>query len=365
MSAIRRIEVGGDSPYPIHIGPGLLDDGAALATQVRGRHVLLVSDGNVAPLYAARVVAALSAHASRVQALVSVVAPGESAKSLQGFSELVRELAGFGATRDACVFALGGGVVGDLAGFAAACWMRGIDVVQLPTTLLAMVDSSVGGKTAVDLPQGKNLVGAFHPPRAVLADTATLRTLPDRELRAGLAETAKYGAIADPAFLAWLDTNAAALLARDDAALAEAIERSCAHKAAIVARDPYEHAARALLNFGHTFAHAIEAEQGYAGDAGGLNHGEAVAVGMVLAARLAAQLGLSKEADTDALAATLQRLGLSTALPRGLDPAALLARMRLDKKAAASGLRFVLWDAPGRARVVAGVPEDAVLQALQ
>jgi 3-dehydroquinate synthase len=323
-----------------------------------------VSDGNVAPLYAARVVAALSAH-SRAQVLVSCVAPGESAKSLRGFSELLRELADFGATRDACVFALGGGVVGDLAGFAAACWMRGIDVVQLPTTLLAMVDSSVGGKTAVDLPQGKNLVGAFHPPRAVFADTATLRTLPDREMRAGLAETAKYGAIVDAPFLAWLDASAAALLARDDAALAEAIQRSCAHKAAIVARDPFEHGERALLNFGHTFAHAIEAEQGYAGDAGGLNHGEAVAVGMVLAARLSASLGLAAEADADALAGTLQRLGLGTALPPGLAPAALLARKRLDKNAAADGLRYVLWEGPGRARVVAGVPEDAVLQALQ
>lgn len=360
----RRIEVGGERPYPIVVGPGLLDDGAALAAQVRGRHVFLVSDGHVAPLYAARVVAALAAH-SPAQALVHCVAPGESSKSLQGFSELLRGLADFGATRDACVFALGGGVVGDLAGFAAACWMRGVDLVQLPTTLLAMVDSSVGGKTAVDLPQGKNLVGAFHPPRAVFADTATLRTLPERELRAGLAETAKYGAIADAAFLAWIEANADALLARDAAALAEAIARSCAHKAAIVERDPYERGERALLNFGHTFAHAIEAEQGYAGDAGALNHGEAVAVGMVLAARLSARLGLAAPADADGLAATLRRLGLPTALPAGLDPAALVARMRLDKKAAAGGLRFVLWEGPGRARVAAGVDEAEVLQALQ
>jgi len=364
MSGARTIQVGGERPYPIHVGPGLLDDGAALAAHVRGRHVLVVSDGNVAPLYAARTLTALAAH-TPAQVLASVVTPGEAAKSLRGFTGLVRELADFGATRDACVFALGGGVVGDLAGFAAACWMRGIDVVQLPTTLLAMVDSSVGGKTAVDLPQGKNLVGAFHPPRAVFADTTTLRTLPDRELRAGLAETAKYGAIVDAPFLAWLDANAGALLARDDAALAEAIERSCAHKAAIVARDPYEHGERALLNFGHTFAHAIEAEQGYATGAGRLNHGEAVAVGMVLAARLSALLGLSQPADTDALAASLQRLGLGTALPAGLSAGALLARMRLDKKTAASGLCFVLWEGPGRARIVADVPESAVLQALQ
>ena len=355
MSTGHRIDVGGERPYPIHVGPGLLDDGAALAAHVRGRHVLLVSDGNVAPLYAARVVAALAAH-SRAQALVSVIAPGEAAKSLQGFSELVRELADFGATRDACVFALGGGVVGDLAGFAAASWMRGIDVVQLPTTLLAMVDSSVGGKTAVDLPQGKNLVGAFHPPRAVFADTATLRTLPERELRAGFAEVVKYGAIVDADFLTWLDRNADALLARDDAALSDAIARSCAHKAAIVARDPFEHGERALLNFGH----AIESEQGY----GGLNHGEAVAIGMVLAARLSTVLGMAAATDGERLQALLARFGLSTALPAGLAPDALVARMRLDKKAQAGGLRFVLWDGAGRARVVADVPEAAVLQAL-
>jgi 3-dehydroquinate synthetase len=240
------------------------------------------------------------------------------------------------------VYALGGGVVGDLAGFAAAAWMRGVDCVQLPTTLLAMVDSSVGGKTAVDLPQGKNLVGAFHPPRAVLADTAALRTLPARELRAGLAEVVKYGAIVDAPFLDWLEANADALLAGDDAALAEAIARSCAHKAAIVERDPYEHGDRALLNFGHTFGHAIETSQGY----GGLIHGEAVAVGMVQA--LGQQRGL------------LRRFGLPVEPPPGLDPDTLLAHMRLDKKAQSGGLRFIVWDGAGRARVLAGVPESEV-----
>jgi 3-dehydroquinate synthase len=362
-ASVHRIAVAGAQPYIIRVGPGLLDDGAALAAHLRGRHVLLVSDGNVAPLYAAQVVAALAPH-TQAQVSVSCIAPGEAAKSLPSFAELMRELADFGATRDACVFALGGGVVGDLAGFAAACWMRGIDVVQLPTTLLAMVDSSVGGKTAVDLPQGKNLVGAFHSPRAVFADTTTLRTLPDRELRAGFAEVAKYGAIMDPAFLDWLDANADALRARGDAALAEAIARSCAYKAAIVARDPREHGERALLNFGHTFAHAIEAEQGYAGSQGGLNHGEAVAVGMVLAARLSAVLGMAGDTDAGRLAALLQRFGLSTELPTGLEPQALLARMRLDKKAAASGLRFVLWEGAGRARLVDDVPEAAVLGVL-
>ena len=347
MTATASIAVGGERPYEIRVGPGLLDDGAALAAHVRGRHVLLVSDGTVAPLHAARVVAALVA-GGVAQPVVTCVQPGEAAKSMEGFAGLLRELAEMGATRDACVFALGGGVVGDLAGFAAACWMRGIDLVQLPTSLLAMVDSSVGGKTAIDLPQGKNLVGAFHPPRAVFADTGVLRTLPDRELRA---------------FLDWLEANAAALLARDDAALAEAIARSCAHKAAIVERDPREHGERALLNFGHTFGHAIEAEQGYA-TPGALNHGEAVAVGMVLAARLSAVLGLATDAETDRLRTLLERFGLETRLPAGLDPEALLARMRLDKKAAADGLRFVLWDGAGKARLVAGVPEDAVLGVL-
>jgi 3-dehydroquinate synthase len=241
--------------------------------------------------------------------------------------------------------------------------MRGIDCVQLPTTLLAMVDSSVGGKTAVDLPQGKNLVGAFHPPRAVFADTAALRTLPERELRAGFAEVIKYGAIADAPFLAWLETHADALLARDDAALGEAIARCCAHKAAIVERDPFEHGERALLNFGHTFGHAIEAEQGFGG--GGFNHGEAVAAGMVLAARLSAALGRAPAAAASSLAGLLERFGLPTGLPAGLDAQALLARMRLDKKAQASGLRFVLWDAPGAARVVADVPEEVVLSVLR
>jgi 3-dehydroquinate synthase len=358
---LHVVDVDGPQPYRIAIGPGLLADGAALAAHVRGRHLLIVSDSNVAPLYARQLAATLQARLPQARAMVTCLPAGEAAKTLDGFAELMRELADFGATRDACVFALGGGVVGDLAGFAAACWMRGIDIVQLPTTLLAMVDASVGGKTAVDLPQGKNLVGAFHPPRAVFADTAVLRSLPERELRAGLAEVVKYGAIVDAPFLDWLDAHAEALLARDDSALAEAIARSCAHKAAIVARDPFEHGERALLNFGHTFAHAIEAEQGY----GGLNHGEAVAVGMVLAAQLASALGLAGAADARRLAGLLARFGLPTTLPGNLGPDALLERMRLDKKAAASGLRFVLWDGAGAARVVAPVPDAAVLAVLR
>lgn len=367
----RHVEVAGDAPYAITIGPGLLDptqpdNVKRVAHVLRGRHALVVSDSHVAPLYADRVEALLQAAKPQLVLSRWVMPAGEHEKNLARFGECLHALALLGATRDATVVALGGGVVGDLAGFAAACWMRGIDCVQVPTTLLSMVDSSVGGKTAVDLPQGKNLVGAFHPPRAVIADTTVLRTLPERELRAGLAEVVKYGAIFDARFLDWLDAHAEALLARDDAALAEAITRSCAFKADVVARDPYEHGLRAVLNFGHTFGHAIEAEQGYAGagrDA--LNHGEAVAVGMVLAARLSTALGLASSAEGDRLQALLHRFGLPTAVPAGLDPRALVARMRLDKKADAQGLRFALWDGAGDVHMVSGVAEEAVLTLLE
>ena len=357
----RVVAVGGDHPYDIAIGPGLLDDGERLAATLRGRDAFVISDDDVAPLYLQRTTDALRRARADLRIGHWTMPAGEASKTLESFGRAIDALAGAGARRDATVYALGGGVVGDLAGFAAAAWMRGIDCVQLPTTLLAMVDSSVGGKTAVDLPQGKNLVGAFHPPRAVLADTATLRTLPARELRAGLAEVVKYGAIVDAPFLDWLDASADALLAMDDAALAEAIARSCAHKAAIVERDPFEHGDRALLNFGHTFGHALETEQGY----GGLIHGEAVAVGMVQAARLSERLGLSSSADTARLRDLLLRFGLPVEAPAGLDPDALVAHMRLDKKAQAGGLRFVVWEGAGRARVLAGVPEDAVREVLR
>lgn len=367
MSAIhKKVDVNGDNAaYVIDIGPGLIEHGARIVEAIRGRHVLIVSDGNVAPRYADRLEAAL--HQARPSLTVAryVLPPGEHEKTLARFTECLDALARLGATRDATVLALGGGVVGDLAGFAAACWMRGIDCVQLPTTLLAMVDSSVGGKTAVDLPSGKNLVGAFHPPRAVIADTATLRSLPDRELRAGLAEVVKYGAIFDAAFLDWLEQHVDRLLDRDDETLVEAIARSCRYKADVVARDPFERGDRAMLNFGHTFGHAIETEQGYTGATGdGLNHGEAVAVGMVLAARLSTAVNRAPVADTDRLRTLLHRFGLPTSVPTGLDPAALLARMRLDKKADAAGLRFILWEHAGAARIVSGVPDEAVLGVL-
>ncbi len=356
MSTITEVHVGGPAPYRIDIGTHLLRDHALLALQWRGRHALIVSDAHVAPLYADAVHASLQAAKPDARIARHVIAAGEAHKTLVSFSDVIDALAALGATRDACVFALGGGVVGDLAGFAAACWMRGIDCVQLPTSLLAMVDSSVGGKTAVDIPAGKNLLGAFHLPRAVLIDTDVLATLPKRELRAGLAEVVKYGAIFDADFLAWLEAEADTLLALDAAALNHAIAASCRYKAAVVERDPFEKGERALLNFGHTFGHAIEAEQGF----GGLVHGEAVAVGMVLAARLSARLGMASHADADRLQTLLHRLGLPVSLPDGLDADALIARMRLDKKADADGLRFVLWTGIGEARIVGGIAEGEV-----
>jgi 3-dehydroquinate synthase len=342
--------------YPILIGAGLLERGAEWKDLVPARRGLIVSDGNVAPLYAEALRAALSPRSVGTH----LVAAGESAKSLESAGAVFQALAELGAGRDACLFALGGGVVGDLAGFAAACWMRGIDYVQVPTTLLAMVDSSVGGKTAVNLPQGKNLVGAFHQPRLVLADLDTLETLPEGEYRAGLGEVVKYGALGDAAFFSWLERNAEALLAREQDALAETVQACCRAKAAIVSRDPREQGERALLNFGHSFAHGLESVTGY----GTLRHGEAVAIGMALAARLSARLGRSTDADADRLERLLQRFGLATRPPDGVDPAAVLAAMRLDKKNLAGRLRLILWRGVGRAEIVPDVAEDGVLAIL-
>ncbi len=348
----------GTRRYPIRIGPGALGHTEAFESALPGRHALLLSDSNVAPLYAERVLASLPA---RLSVAVHSIPAGEQHKNLASAEAVFAALAELRASRDAAVIALGGGVVGDLGGFAAACWMRGIRFLQLPTTLLAMVDSSVGGKTAVDLPQGKNLVGAFHQPCAVIADTDTLATLPPRELRAGLAEVLKYGAIFDAAFFSWLEAQADALLGGDGDALGEAIERSCRFKAGVVARDETEQGERALLNFGHTFGHAIETEQGY----GGLLHGEAVAIGMLLAARLSAQLGMAPMQDAERLAGLLARLGLPVSMPPALQAERLLGHMRLDKKNLSGRLRLILWRGLGKAEIVSGVDEAAVLKCLQ
>ena len=353
--SVRELAVElGTRSYPIRIGAGLLD--TDWAPFLGGNDVLVVTDANVAPLYLAQVERTLAGR----NIARHVLPPGEAEKTLARFGEVMDALARMRASRDATIVALGGGVVGDLAGFAAACWMRGIGFVQLPTTLLAMVDSSVGGKTAVDLPQGKNLVGAFHQPSAVIADTRTLATLPLRELRAGLAEVVKYGAIRDADFFAWIERRVEALLARDPETLAEAVERSCRHKAGIVQRDEHERGERALLNFGHTFGHALET----AGDYGELLHGEAVAVGMVMAARLSAQLGHAPPEDAERLSHLLARLGLPIFPRTAAEPEALLDLMRLDKKAVSGKLRLILWRGVGRAEVVSGVPDADILRIL-
>jgi 3-dehydroquinate synthase len=341
----------GERTYPIHVGAGLLADAPRWRAAIRGRHVLVVSNDTVAPLYLARVEAGLDDYRR-----ASLVLPdGEAHKTLATSARVFDALAELGANRDATILALGGGVIGDLAGFAAACWMRGIDFVQMPTTLLAMVDSSVGGKTGVNLPAGKNLVGAFHQPRAVIADTTTLATLPGREYRAGIAEVVKYGAIGDAAFFDWLERHVDALNARDEAILAEAIAASCRHKAAVVARDEHEQGERALLNFGHTFGHAFETASGY----GTLLHGEAVAIGMVLAARLSADLGRAAREDAQRLARLLAAFGLPTAAPPA-DPERLLALMQLDKKNLGGRLRLILWRGIGAAQIVPDVEADAI-----
>jgi len=350
-----RVELGSRS-YPIRVGAGLLEHAASWRDMLGGRHVLIVSNEIVAPLYLERVTAGLGDR--RFSTLI--LADGEAHKTLDSAARVFAALAELKASRDATIIALGGGVVGDLAGFAAACWMRGIACVQMPTTLLAMVDSSVGGKTAVDLPQGKNLVGAFHQPRAVIADTATLTTLPERELRAGCAEVVKYGALGDATFFGWLEDHVGALLARDARALADAIAHCCEQKAAIVARDETEQGERALLNFGHSFGHALETAGGY----GALLHGEAVAIGMCLAARLSAQLGRASAADAERLANLLRRFDLPTALPAGSDAQRLLELMRLDKKNVSGRLRLVLWRGIGRAEIASDVDEAAVRSVL-
>ena len=357
-SALRLVHIGGAHPYTISIGDGLLDDGIALTSRIRGRHVLIVSDEHVAPLYARRIEAAL--HNVRPDLRLSrfVMPAGEQAKTMAHFSQVIDALATLGATRDACVLALGGGVVGDLAGFAAACWMRGIDCLQLPTTLLAMVDSSVGGKTAVDLPQGKNLVGAFHPPRGVFADTAALDTLPDRELRAGLAEVIKYGLICDEPFLTWLEDNMDALRSLDQTALTAAIQRSCAAKAEVVGADERESGVRATLNLGHTFGHAIETHMGY----GVWLHGEAVAAGTVMALEMSARLGWITDAERDRGIRIFQRAGLPVVPPVEMTPADFMQHMAVDKKVIDGRMRLVLLRRMGEATVTDDYPQE-VLQA--
>jgi 3-dehydroquinate synthase len=337
MNSPLTVELG-DRSYPIVIGRGLLGGNFDLSEYVRGSDCLVVSNTTVAPLYYDKLLADLSGcEVSGIN-----LPDGESFKTVATMQSILDRLVELRANRDVAVIALGGGVVGDITGFAAACYMRGVDFIQVPTTLLAQVDSSVGGKTGVNHPEGKNLIGAFHQPQVVLVDTDTLDTLPERELAAGLAEVIKYGAICDAEFFAWLEVNMQALLARDKDALAHAIRRSCELKAEVVAEDEREAGRRAILNFGHTFGHAIEHCQGY----GEWLHGEAVAAGMILAARLS---GIPA-GDLDRISCLVAAVGLPTEPPaRSAD--AWFDAMGMDKKVQGKQLRFVLLDAIGEARV--------------
>jgi 3-dehydroquinate synthase len=352
---VLGIDLGARS-YPIVIGSGLLGDAALVNGHVAARDVMIVTNETVGPLYRSPLEGALAG--KRVRAVT--LPDGEQFKTLATLGRVLDALVEARFNRDACVVALGGGVVGDLAGFAAACYQRGVDFVQVPTTLLAQVDSSVGGKTGVNHPGGKNLIGAFHQPRAVLTDLETLRTLPPRELRAGLAEVIKYGLIDDPSFLGWLEHNVAALLALDADALAHAVRRSCEIKARIVASDEREQGVRALLNLGHTFGHAIEAAAGY----GEWLHGEAVAAGMLLASDLSARLGWIEAADVARVRDLLRRAGLPVSAPP-IGAARALDLMGMDKKVQQGRIRLVLLRRLGEGVVTGDYPAEALQATLR
>ncbi|MEE4278662.1 MAG: 3-dehydroquinate synthase [Halieaceae bacterium] len=346
----------GERSYPIYIESGILDDGDRLRRHLVGREVLIVSNDTVAPLYLQRLRQSLGN-----PGLVSeVVLPdGEQHKTLAVLEQIFDRALADRHGRNTTLVALGGGVVGDMAGFAAACYQRGVAFIQVPTTLLAQVDSSVGGKTAVNHPLGKNMIGAFHQPRAVFIDPDVLATLEAREYAAGLAEVIKYGLICDAGFYRWLLDERAALRARDTAALAEAIERSCAAKARVVALDEREAGQRAILNLGHTFGHAIEAAQGY----GEWLHGEAVAVGMLLALRLSARRGWLSQKQVAELAEWLAFQGLPT-VPPAMDVALWLDHMYRDKKVLDGRLRLILLRAVGEACIVDDANRDELTELL-
>ncbi len=354
-----RIELG-ERSYPILIGPGLLDAASTWADLPRAEQALIVSNTTVAPLYATRLEQALAgrfAHVHRIE-----LPDGEAYKTWGSLNQVFDALLQRACDRKTVLFALGGGVIGDLTGFAAACYMRGVPFVQVPTTLLAQVDSSVGGKTAINHPLGKNMIGAFYQPIRVVCDLGTLGTLPAREISAGLAEVIKYGPIYDLDFLHWIDAHLPALRCLEPAALAYAVQRSCEIKAAVVGQDERESGLRAILNFGHTFGHAIEAGMGY----GQWLHGEAVGCGMVLAARLSQRMGLLSEPRVQHLQGLIERAGLPVRAPRlAADNAArYLELMRVDKKAEGGQIRFVLVDEQGAAHLRA-VPDALVAEVLE
>ncbi len=352
-----RLEVDlGERSYPILIGAGLLGRAGILAPFLAGQQTMVVTNRTVAPLY----LEALRSALGDVRVDVFELDDGETFKTLENYSRIIDALLDRRHNRSTTIVALGGGVVGDIAGFAAATYQRGVRCIQVPTTLLAQVDSSVGGKTAVNHPLGKNMIGAFHQPGCVLADTDTLATLPEREYRAGLAEVLKYGIIWDESFFSWMETSAAALLSRNPDVLAHAIRTSCATKAQVVAADEREGGLRAILNFGHTFAHAIETLTGYER----LLHGEAVAIGMALAADCSVRHGMIAEREASRVSAAIRALGLPCEIPPGVGAQDMLGVMAVDKKAIDGRIRLVLTPRIGEVSIVDDVERGALLGTL-
>lgn len=343
--------------YPIHIGHGILKQTELIVSCLQQKRVAIVSNTTVAPLYLNNLSTALEKNG--VQSIPVILPDGEAYKNWETLNQIFDALLKNHCERNTTILALGGGVIGDLTGFAAATYLRGVPFIQVPTTLLAQVDSSVGGKTGINHALGKNMIGAFYQPRMVIADSATLDTLPDRELRAGLAEIIKYGLIRDPQFFEWLEQNMQRLLARDPVILNEAIQRSCENKAEIVAADEKESGVRALLNLGHTFGHAIENGMGY----GVWLHGEAVAAGTVLAADLSKRMKLISEADATRIRKIFQQAGLPADAPR-FTPEKYLALMALDKKVSAGKTRFILLNRIGEAVMRADIPSALIIESL-
>lgn len=346
----------GERSYPIYIGSGLLSDHMLYRRHIVGKQVMIVSNETIAPLYLEQVEAALGDY----QASSVILPDGEEFKTLEIWNRIFDALLQQRFDRRCTILALGGGVVGDMAGFAAACYQRGVNFVQVPTTLLSQVDSSVGGKTGVNHALGKNMIGAFHQPLCVIADTDTLNTLDDRQLSAGIAEVIKYGLINDPEFFGWLEKNLKRLLGREPEALAYAIERSCADKAQIVAADEREAGQRALLNLGHTFGHAIETGVGY----GEWLHGEAVGAGMCMAADLSCRLGWLSRDDQQRIVDLISEAQLPTTAPAGLSPERMLELMAVDKKVLDGALRLVLLKGIGDALVTDAFDQSALLATL-
>ena len=348
----------GERSYPIHIASGLLDCAELLSPHIKATQVVVVTNETVAPLYLERLKSTL---ASAGISVIPVILPdGERFKTWETLNLIFDALLGAHCERSTPLIALGGGVIGDMGGFAAACYQRGMPFIQVPTTLLSLVDSSVGGKTAINHPMGKNMIGAFYQPRLVLADIATLDTLPERELKAGLAEAIKYGLIRDPAFIVWLASNLERLLDRDREALIYAVHRSCANKAEVVTADERESGERALLNLGHTFGHAIETGMGY----GEWLHGEAVAAGTMIASELSRLLGWLTAGDVERVRKLFVRAGLPVVAPR-LGVVRYLELMRHDKKVQDGRLRLVLLRSLGKAVLFDAASEEQIGEAIE